>query len=465
VDSTSLIDRLAAHRTLGTVPRAELEWLVAHGTHRRFEIGTLVAKHTERMDELMVVFDGRFAIYVNRGSGPRKFMEWVGGDVAGAVPYSRMTYPPGDSAVEEAGDALVVHRDHFSEMVRECPTVTTILVHAMLDRARHFTSTDLQDDKMMSLGRLAAGLAHELNNPASAATRSAKLLGGSLDEADRASRTLGASMLTDDQRAVVDRLREACLTARPTRVDSPIERADREDAIVNWLEEHGADTAPAATLAETPVTTDGLDELAQALGGTALDAALHWIAASYTTRALATDVERATGRMHELVSAIKRFTHLDQATVAEPVDIAQGLKDTVTVHASKARAKSITVNVDVPTGLPRVRAYGGELNQVWSNLLDNALDAAPTGGEVIVRASRDGDKVAVRIIDNGSGIPSDVLSRIFDPFFTTKPVGEGTGLGLDITRRILRRHDALIDVESRPGHTEFRVALPVVAQS
>jgi signal transduction histidine kinase len=165
-------------------------------------------------------------------------------------------------------------------------------------------------------------------------------------------------------------------------------------------------------------------------------------------------------RISGLVTAVKGFTHMDRATVAQPVDLTQGLDNTVTVLRAKARSRSASVVVEAEPGLPAVRGFVGELNQIWSNLIDNALDAIPDGGRVEVRASREQQRVVVRVSDNGAGIPDEIRSRIFDPFFTTKPLGQGTGLGLDIVRRLVRHNDGEIAVESRPGWTEFRVVLP-----
>jgi signal transduction histidine kinase len=207
-----------------------------------------------------------------------------------------------------------------------------------------------------------------------------------------------------------------------------------------------------------------LDGLARDLPERIFDAAVRWIATGHTARMLAADVERATSRIHDLVSAVKRFTNMDRPTVAERLSIAQSLTDTVAVLGAKARAKSVSVTVDIPADLPLVKVYGGELNQVWSNLLDNALDSVRENGHIEVCARHELSGVVVRVIDDGVGIPAEHLRRIFDPFFTTKPVGHGTGLGLYIARRIVGRHDGNIDVESRPGggRTEFRVSLPAL---
>jgi signal transduction histidine kinase len=181
-------------------------------------------------------------------------------------------------------------------------------------------------------------------------------------------------------------------------------------------------------------------------------------------RRLASEIETASTRIHALVAAVKGFTYMDQATAPKPVDIGQGLSDTLTVLQSKARRRSAGVALQVAPDLPRIQAFGGELNQVWLNLIDNALDAVPEGGHVDVTAEATTDAIVVRVIDNGGGIPENISARIFEPFFTTKTVGEGTGLGLDVARRLVSRHDGEIDVSSRPGRTEFRVTLPIACR-
>ena len=462
VTATELVDRLAQHGTVGTAPREELAWLAAHGTLRRLGVGEVLSAKGARVDDLFVVLSGRLAIHVDRGAGLNKVMEWRGGEVTGLLPYSRLTTPPGDSVAREASTVLAVHRVHFPAMIRECHEITTILVHTMVDRARVFTSNDLHDEKMVSLGKLAAGLAHELNNPASAIERSAALLADGLDDADRATRALGASRLTDAQLAAVDALRESCLAARVHGVRSPIEQAEREEAMATWLADHGLDVAMADAVADTAVTFEALDRVAGAVDGPALGAVLQWAAAGCTVRGLAAEIQDAALHISGLVAAIKGFTHMDQASVAGPVDLIQGLGNTIAVLRSKARARSAALVVDVEPGLPPVRGFAGELNQVWSNLIDNALDAIPESGRVEVLASREHRHVVVRIVDNGTGIPAPIRERIFEPFFTTKPMGQGIGLGLDIVRRLVRHNDGEIGVESQPGRTEFRVVLPLV---
>jgi signal transduction histidine kinase len=459
-----ILERLVEHRTVGRAPTVELEWLARHGRLRMYEPGDYVMYKGQATDEvdvgMEIVLSGYLAILVDRGAGPRKVMDWHAGDLFGMLPFSRMRASPGDALVTVPIETLSIAKSDFPELIRDCPVVTGICVHVMLDRARVFTTSDWQDEKMASLGKLSAGLAHELNNPAAAVARSAKLLQTSMAEADRAARELARAGLSDAQLDAVDRLRDRAM-GESTDLLSPLERADREDAIAAWLQSHGADLSALEALSETAVTIDALDELAAVLDGNALDAALDWVAAGCGVRILAGEVERAGSRISELVGAMKRLTHMDRAPVPEPMDIEQGLRDTLTILGHKARAKSVNVRVDVAPGMPRVHATGGELDQVWMNLVDNALDAVGLGGNVAITVKPEGRAVVVRVIDDGAGIEPEHVPRIFDPFFTTKPPGAGTGLGLEIARTRVRGHGGDIEFDSRPGRTEFRVILPL----
>lgn len=448
---------------LGRAPRAELEWIAARSTLVNLDQNYLVAHEGDGVQAMWILLSGHMSIRVDLGTGPRKALEWRGGDVSGLLPYSRMVQAPGNVIVHEPGEMVRLDKSHFPGLIRECQEVTAIVVHVMLDRARQFTSHDFHDEKMRSLGLLAAGLAHELNNPASAVVRGAKALVVSLDEAEAADRLLGATCSSPSILDAVDRLRathwaDAAMTPR-----SPVESADREEAWETWLHAHGVELPNVEALARSSLELAQLDELAALVKNDpeVLFAAIRAVAASRTTRQLAWQVETGASRIHGLVSAVKGFTHLDQAAVLAPVNLGQGLRDTITVLGSKAKGKSITVTLKLADDLPAVMGVGGELNQVWANLLDNALDAAPSQGHVDVVANREGEDVVVRVIDDGPGIPPDRAKRIFDTFYTTKKVGEGTGLGLDISRRLVRRHDGQIEFDSRPGRTEFRVTLPI----
>jgi len=459
--SKSLLERLSEHRTLSAAPQPQIEWVANRGRLRSLAAGQILTSKKGPVDGLHVVLSGHLAIYVDGGSGRRKIMEWRGGDITGMMPYSRLIAPPGDVVAEEPTEVVTVPSGDLPQMICDCHELTAILVHLMVDRARHFTSSYLHDEKMVSLGKLAAGLAHELNNPASALTRSAKALAASIGSVRTASHDLGAAGLTMEQVAAIDAIRQISISSRVQSVRSPLEQEDRERSIANWLKKHGANPAAAEPLAETDLTFNALDQLAGAIDGKALDIALVWLAADFSTHRLTAEIQEAASRVYNLVASVKGFTQMDRASVPEPVDIEQGLTDTVVVLGSKARERSVSLSLRTEPGLPRVNGFGGELNQIWANLADNALDAVGAEGRVELTAAREGGAIVVRIIDDGPGIPSDIRDRIFDPFFTTKPVGAGTGVGLDIVRRLVQRHNGEIEVDSRPGRTEFRVRLPI----
>lgn len=462
-DSETLLAVLRQHRTLGSAPEEELRWLVGHATYRLIRAGEYILRTGQQVNELAIVLSGRFGIHVDSGGGRRKVTEWRDGDVAGLLPYSRLVTSPGSTLVEEETTALMVDSAHFPELIRVCPVSTAIMVHVMLDRARLFSSDGWQDEKMVSLGKLSAGLAHELNNPASAAASSARQLDVALEASEHAARALARFRLTDVQLNAIDEVHAICRASASQLFRSPLQRADREEEFTEWLASHGADPSAAATLADTPAEIDTLDLLGATMDGPALDAAIRWIASGCLTHSLATEVHRASARVHDLVAALKRHTYMDRAIGGETVDVVPGIVDAVTVLGAKARSKGVTVSLSTEPDVPAVWGNGGELNQIWANLLDNAIDAAATSqpGLVDVSVRRETRWVVVRVVDNGPGIPPELHRKVFDTFFTTKPVGQGTGLGLDIAQRAARRYSGSIEFDTMPGRTEFRVRFPI----
>jgi signal transduction histidine kinase len=453
-----IVERLAALPLFAAVPRAELEWLAARGEVRDYSAGTTVRETGDPVDEMFVLLAGRTALYVPKEGGWRKIFEAGTGFVMGIVPYSRYQNAPGNVVVEDDLTALALHRTHLPDLVRECPELTTALVHQMLDRARDYRTAQLQDERMQSLGRLASGLAHELNNPASAATRGAQTLAALLVDAEQASRVLAAARLSDIQLEAVDAVRARCADVAPAR--SALEAADREDDIADWLARHAIDPVAAETLAACDVSLATLDRLADVLPDDSLATAIRWIASGTAARTVARQIESATGRIHDLVGAVKGFTFMDREGIPEEVDVAKGLADTIAMLGNKSSAKAVALRLETAPDLPRVYGLGSELNQVWEKLIDNAVDAASTEGTVTITATSRGGAVIVRVTDDGPGIPEEIRARVFDPFFTTKPVGRGTGLSLDMARRLVHLHNGDVDFVSQPGRTVFRVRLP-----
>jgi signal transduction histidine kinase len=439
-DGAALVDRLATYDSMRALPREERQWLVANGELRLYDAGEKVLAAGDEAQELTIVLSGGLAVYFGHGGGRRHVMQSGPGSLTGILPYSRLKQPQWDVMIEAPTELLMIHKSRFPEMIRECSVLTESLVHAMLDRARGFAAANWEDEKVTALGRLAAGV---------------------LAEVSEAARALGAASLTDEQLALVNDLSDRCRHPDRSVTLGVLERAELEDHMSEWLHRQGLDVQYAATLVDVGAGVEDLQSLASKIGEAPLAAVVRCIAAVAVGAALAADVEHATRRINDLVTAVRGYTHMDRAPVREGMDIAGGLAHTVQVMRAEANRKGATLRLDLAPELPLVSAVAPDLNQVWANLLQNALDAVPASGEVTVSARAEKGAVVVRVTDDGSGIAPEVQPRIFDPFFTTKPEGQGVGLGLDMVRRIVRSHQGDVEFESGPGRTEFRVRLPV----
>ncbi len=462
--SPSLPERLAALPPLADIPDRQLAWLAEHGTLRRFENGAVLygGGRGEFLRAVFVVLSGRFSVRVDTDGVEREVREVRAGEISGFLPYSRIVTPIAYMVADGPTEILAIAEADIREMTRECYDFTAVCVHAMVDRARTFKSDDLHREKMAALGRLSAGLAHELNNPSSAMARAADELGACQREVADAARALGAASLTDARRAVVQAL-EAAIAPQGAAPLSAVARTDREDRLLEWLERHSLDPDTAYALAATGLAIAHLDAAAAALDGEELGVVMRYVAAQANAWQLTHDLVTAAGRVHTLVTAVKAHTHMDRGTAPEPMALGRHLEDAITLLGSKASTKEVTVTLSVAPDLPPVRGVVGELNHVWLNLIDNAIDAAPTAGHVTVSASADRGLVLVEVVDDGSGIGEENLGRVFDPFFTTKDVGRGAGLGLNVVQALVRSHGGSVDATSRPGRTVFRVALPALS--
>ena len=459
VGPNDVVDRLAMLPIFAGVPRAELEWMAACGERRGFSAGSSIIERGAAVEEMLVLLAGQAAVYTTAAGGERRILDTRVGQVVGTLPYSRANLAPATVVAEDDTQTLALHRVRFPELVRDCPEVTAALVHYMIDRARQYYGAQLNEDRLQSLGRLASGLAHELNNPAAAATRHVQTVAAHLEAAERAARVIAGARLTDAQLAVVDAVRAACATPAPVR--GALETADREDDIAEWLTRHHIDPVLAEAFASCDIDLAALDQLAAALPAESLAAVIPWVATSVAARELVRQIGTATGRIHDLVGAVKGFTFMDRESVPGEVDVARGLADTIAVLSHKALAKSVAVRLETAEDLPRMHGYGSEINQLWEKLIDNAIDAVGARGTVAITATSRGEVLVVRVTDDGSGISAANHPRVFDAFFTTKPIGQGTGLGLDFARRVVHAHRGDIDFTSQPGRTVFRVRLPV----
>ena len=334
------------------------------------------------------------------------------------------------------------------------------LIEGLYRTARTIESTARQRESLVALGTLAAGLAHELNNPASAAVRALDSLHAACGTLIASSGRLVRGEMPAARFTKLDGLREELDRPRPDL--DPLAMADHEDALASWLADRGVDDpwALATPLAAAGAGLDWCERAASVLAPADLEAGLSWVASTHTVAALLSEVSESTRRIANLVAEVKSYSQMDRASV-QTVDVTEGLESTLVMLAHKLR-DGVEVVRRYGADVPRIEAYAGELNQVWTNLIDNAIDAMDGAGTLTVATRTAGDHVVVEIADTGHGMSSQVVARAFEPFFTTKDVGKGTGLGLDIARRIVEeRHGGGIDVESRPGRTILRIRLPV----
>ena len=394
------------------------------------------------------------------------------GQMTGKLPFSRMKTYGGDGISVGPAWSLSIHESLFPEMLAAIPSMTQRCVSTLLDRVREVTRMEQQAEKLAALGKLAANLAHELNNPASAAQRSAASLFGELRQYGDQKYQLGSLCLTPEQST---QYRDWVATTRaslaaytpPPASNSPLHATDREDTLLRWLESHNIPSpwtiAPA--LAETNITLDHLDAFAAVAPPHVLPLALATFSSSLRVERMAETVVNSTVRIFDLISAIKDYSYMDQAPIQD-VDLAQSLDNTLTMFAS--RLEHLTVHKDYDPTLPPVSAYGSELNQVWTSLIENALDAmtsdgsdSPAEGTLKLCTRLSGQMAIVEIWDSGPGISASIKSRIFEPFFTTKAPGHGLGLGLDTAQRIVSRHSGVLTAQSKPGETCFQVRLPL----
>lgn len=456
----SVVGELRQIPVFSDLPEDQLVWLAQRFEEVRLDPGEIYAREGDPLDHLMVMIEGEVRIQRHDTPDGPSFTARAG-QVSGLLPFSRLTQYVGTARALLPTRVLRLHRNHFPELLRNMPELSRRLVALMSDRIRETTRLETQHDKLMALGKLSAGLAHELNNPAAAARRAASSLLEALEAVRDATLRLLQHPLTNAQREAIAAFEREAGQSMPSISSNPLDLSDREDRITGWLEARGVHEAwkIAPVLAEWCVETNRLDALAAETGDAVLGPALMRVARILVIYGLVREIDNSTRRISDLVRAVKEYSYMDRASLQE-VDIRQGLENTLQIFGHRLKG-GMTVRRDYDSNLPRVCAYGSELNQVWTNLIDNALDAMGTNGELRVRTASEPDGVLVEIGDNGPGIPAEVQPRIFDPFFTTKGVGEGTGLGLDTARRIVRNHHGQIYVESKPGDTRFQVHLPL----
>jgi len=441
------------------LPDDQLAWFLSQTQEVQLKAGDIYMRVGEPAEFMVVILEGTLQV---RGeiNGETIAIDIQAGTVTGVLPFSRMKKSTLTGRAVTHSRVLRFPASLFPELVQRMPALTQRLVGLMSDRIRETTRIEQQKDRLAGLGKLSAGLAHELNNPASAAKRATGQLREILKKIRNASHDLGRRELTPAQKAEIEKL-EASFVQQAGPPADALTISDLEDQIDSLLRSHGQNDLwqLASDLARKNVKPEALESLFSILDADTARAALVRIAASVEVAGLLNEIESSTSRISDLVRAIKEYTYMDQAPV-QNVDIVRGLETTLTILNHKLK-RGVVVQRDYPPAPLLINSFGSELNQVWTNIIDNAIDAMNGQGELRIRAYREEPCVVVEIGDNGPGISPEVKAHIFEPFFTTKGVGEGTGLGLDTVQRIVKKHRGNIQVNSRPGDTRFQVYLPL----
>jgi len=469
---TPLPEIIAALRTvaqLDGLTEVEYTWLATHGKERVGPDRAILFRDNDPAHNMNFILRGEVQVR-RRHAGNVALFIGRAGSMTGKLPFSRMKNYGGEGFSVGPVWSLDIHDSLFPEMLAAIPSMAQRSVGILLDRVREVTRIEQQSEKLNALGKLAANLSHELNNPASAAQRSAASLFGELREYGEKKYRLGNLCLSDkeiaDYRAWVQNARSRMAAySRSQGPSSPLATTDREGELMRWLEAHHIPEpwtiAPA--LSETSLPIDILDELATITRPEVLPVAVATVASSLRVERMAETVVDSTVRIFDLISAIKDYSYMDQAPIQD-VDLAQSLENTLVMFNS--RLKNVAIELEFDPDLPPISAYGSELNQVWTALIENALESMNDMGTLRLTTHLNGQMALVEVWDDGPGIDPAIRSRIFEPFFTTKAPGRGLGLGLDTVQRIVNKHSGFVNVESKPGATCFQVRLPLdVAQA
>lgn len=446
------------------VPDDQMQWLSDNIEVKTYEPGDLLFKAGAPATHMYIIHDGLFNIYMDRNGKRQNFTEIGKHDITGVLPYSRMKVAAGNGEASVTSTVLALDRNKFHDMICNQYELTEVLVHRMTDRIRSFTTMQQQNEKLASLGKLSAGLAHELNNPASAVVRSSEALKKHLKSTPENFKMVMEIKVNAAQVDVVNEVLFSRLAATETTYLSLMEKTALEDELTDWMDDKGMDDSMewAEVFADFNFCVEDFERVNTEVPDESLAAVFGWMVGNLVTEKMVGEIADASKRISDLVGSVKNYTHMDRSQDKQATDLHLGLRSTITMLGHKLRANK--VRVDEQFGdIPSIQAYPGEVNQVFTNLIDNAIDAMEEkGGTLTVSSAQKGDFVEVSISDSGSGIPPEVMDKMFDPFFTTKDIGKGTGMGLDLVLKIMKqRHNGDIKVKSEPGNTTFTMCFPI----
>lgn len=458
----ALLKDLKAVSAFQELPEDHLQWLADRAEVLQLEAGDYLFRKGEPVDCMYLILEGAIQLKMSQGNGFHDEMVMEKGAITGLLPYSRMKDAGGDGVATVPARVLSLHKDYFDEMEKVSRPMVQALVSVMTTRTRDFTRQQQQNEKMMALGKLSAGLAHELNNPASAIARSSAVLKKHLHVTPENFREIISIRLTPEEVETVTDI----LFSKREKGNMPeltmMERTNREDEMAEWLEDQGIGDAyeMAETFISFGINLDELEEISEIVQHQYLKVVFLWLNNVLVSERLVQEIEGASRQISALIQSVKAYSHMDKASDQELSNIHTGINNTLVMLTHKLKEKNIQVVKKFQEDLPEIPLYVSEMNQVWTNLFDNAIDAMEQGGTLEICTRQELNDIKVEIIDNGPGIPPDIIHQIFDPFFTTKSVGHGTGLGLDIVKRIVEQHKGSINVASSSGKTVFKLCFP-----
>ncbi|GGB79779.1 ATP-binding protein [Dyadobacter sediminis] len=447
------------------VPEDQLEWMIRQSSHYELAENAFLAQPGDLLNATHILISGRIEIYRLQNHSRIFVAELMPGSITGMLPFSRAKNAFAYLQCVDASQLMSFPLEKMRELIVSHYELTQALVIVMTTRVREFTELEQQNEKIMALGKLSAGLAHELNNPAAAIIRGSLSLKKHLQlQPDAFKKLISVQMAPEEIDAINEKL-FAVLANKSRPVLTMMQRSEQEDELLEWLDDNQIDDVMdmAENFVEFGITMDVLEEMQSRIKKEDLSPVLTWINTNLTTERMVADIQEASGRIADLIGSVKSFTHMDRGGEKDFTDIHIGLRNTLIMLNYKLKHAKVKVIEDFDHNLPQLKAMVGELNQVWTNLIDNAIDALDGQPDPELRISTCLDKeyIRVTICDNGPGIPPEIRSRIFDPFFTTKPIGKGTGLGLDVVMRIVRQHSGSVTLHSSPGKTEFLVCFPI----
>jgi signal transduction histidine kinase len=459
------VSTLKTFEKLKNVPDNELQWLIDNSKPRLLNDGEYLTVQGQTLAGPHFIIKGRMVIYLIQNGSRRELAFGGAGDITGYLPYSRGVIATVNSQALGELQIISFPTDRVREMIEDHFELTQALVHVMSNRVREFTALQQQNEKMMALGKLSAGLAHELNNPAAAIVRDSVSLREHLRlEPETFKKVMTIRMDIAQVDAVNNELFKLLAIKQRTKLTLK-EKTKREEEITDWLDDHGVENSDdmAENFVDFCFGVDTLESFCKHIPANYCSPVFNWISNLLLTEKMVEDIQESSRRIADLVSSVKVFTHMGRGMAKEYADIHIGIRNTLIMLGYKIKKGNITLVEEFDETLPPVKAMIGELNQVWTNLIDNALDAMEPNsqGTLTIKTERDRQFVQVSVSDDGPGIPADIKPKIFDPFFSTKEMGKGTGMGLEVVKRIVHQHSGSIKVQSEPGKTEFIVCFPI----